>query len=247
MLNTLLPDLNEVIIMIDGDTIINGSMSGLSQLDLNGNPCAMALEAMPYCYHIYSGLGDYELINGGLLLIDLKKWKEIKAEEKILYFLKNKREKNMLTDEDVLSVVFKGQITRISLKYNYLTQYYLYATPFYYRFFGWDKLANKNIFYSLKEMKEARRNAIVFHCIDTFTNRPWYKNNFHPYTKLFDKYLMHTPWKNYEKKKRTLRIGSVIEFYLRRILPRELSKLLYASAVKLYYGVGAKKYYNNTK
>lgn len=243
MLNTLLPDMDDVIIMIDGDTIIDGSISELGEIDLNGNPCAMALEAMPYSYHKYSGLGDGELINGGVLVIDLKKWREAYVEQKVLSFLIEVREKNMLTDEDVISEILKGKIVRIQPRYNYLTQYYLYSNPFYYHYFGWDKLYQQKAFYSLKELKEAGEKAVIYHCIDTFTNRPWHKNNFHPYAKMFDKYLKQTPWSGYVKTKRQMSLRATIEYILRRCLPRQMSKFLYATAVKLYYGVGAKRYY----
>lgn len=243
MLNSLLPGCEDIIIMIDGDTIVNGKVDELINIDLQGKLCAMALEAMPYKYHIHSDLGMNKLINGGLLVIDLKKWKEEEAENKILHFLSQVREKNMLTDEDVLSAVFKDKITTIPPRFNYLVQYYLYSSKFYYKFFGWDRLNDNGVFYSLDELQKARDNAIIYHCIDTFTNRPWQKNNIHPYSKMFDKYLAHTPWKDYKKQTRKMSLKQSVEMLLRRFLPSKLSRFLYACAVNYTYGISAKKYY----
>ena len=246
MLATLLPDCEDVVIMIDGDTIINGKLDYFNHLELNGNPCAMSLESIPENYHRTSGLGDYELYNGGLIAIDVKQWREQKVEEKIIDYLINVRGKNFLTDEDVLSGLFKNQITRIPPEMNFLTPFYIYDSKFYYRMLGWKKLADKGIFYTFDEIKAAREKVVMYHCIDTFTNRPWFSNNVHPYTKLFDKYLAHTPWKDYEKKEKKMSFVEKTEYNLRRLLPKPLSKLEYAVAYKLYYGIGAKRYYKNT-
>ncbi len=242
--NTLLPDYDGRIIIIDADTIINGKVDYLTCMDLCGKPCAMALEAMPISYYHYSKLGNSELANTGLIVIDTKKWSEMQVDNKVINYLKEIREKNMLPDEDIISVVLKNQFARISPEYNYLTQYYMFASNVFYRYLGWDKLNYKGIFYSLDELKNARDNAVIYHCIDTFTNRPWQKNNIHPYSKLFDRYLEHTPWKNYEKKKRKMSLKLSAELFLRRLLPRSLSYFLYAFAVRYTYGVVAKKFYS---
>lgn len=243
MLNSLLPNCDDTIIMIDADTIIDGKIDELINIDLEDKVCAMALDAIPLKYHKYSRLGMNELINGGLLVIDLKKWRTEKAEKKILYFLSNLRSKNMLTDEDVLSLIFKNKIKRIPPHLNYLTQYYLFSNKFYYHFFGWDRLYQAGVFYSLSELYNSNSNAIIYHCIDTYTNRPWFKNNIHPYTYLFDKYLLQSPLNSYSKSVRKMKISNSIEYYLRKILPNKQSKFMYAVALKLYYGIGAKWFY----
>ena len=243
MLNSLIPEDVDRITMIDGDTVIEGKLDYLAALDMEDCALAMALESAPESYHRYSGLGNHDLYNGGLLVVDLKKWKECDAEGKILSFLTNVREKNMLTDEDVLSAVFKGKVKRIPPRFNYLTQYYLYASKFYYRLFGWDKLNSEGAFYSLEELRDARKNTVMYHCIDTFTNRPWFSNNIHPYKLLYEKYYSRTPWRNTIKPKRKMNLLTSMEYHLRKVLPKNLSRLTYAVSVKLYYGIGAKKYY----
>lgn len=245
MLNTLFPDRDDTIIMIDADTIINGSMEHLLDEVDPQSVCSMALEAMPAIYHKYSGLGESELYNGGLIAVNLKRWREENAEDQIVNFLSNVRTKNMLTDEDVISTLFKGKISRISAKYNFLAQYYLYSSDWYYHFFGWDDLSEKGIFYPLNEMQSARENVVMYHCIDTFTNRPWFDNNIHPYKKLFEQYRAHTPWKNMKLPVRKMKPLTKAEYVFRKILPKNMSRLLYAVAVKLYYGIGAKKYYRS--
>lgn len=246
MLNSIFPDSNDRIMMIDADTIVVGKIDALNTFDLDDKPCAMALEAMPISYYRYSGLGMNKLINGGLLIIDLKKWREIHAETQIIDFLTNIREKNMLTDEDVLSVLFKDNFSVIPAKYNCLAQYYFYASKFYYHFFGWNKLYEKGAFYSLDELEDARDNAIILHCIDSHTNRPWHKNNNHPYSKVFDEYLSLTPWKNAEKKVKPMGAVSKFEFFLRNSLPFNVSNFYYAIVLRIYYGIRTKHYYLNS-
>lgn len=247
MLNSLLPNFEDTIIFIDADTVITGSVEELDGLDLEDKVCAMALEAMPLSYYKYSRLGLNELINGGLLVIDLKKWKEEKAEDKILYFLNHVRNKNMLTDEDVLSNLFKGRIKRLPPYLNYLTQYYMFTNKFYYMFFGWDKLSQKNVFYSLSELEQAKNKIAVYHCIDTFSNRPWFSNNCHPFSYLFDQYLAMTPWKDCIKPYKEMTKRRSIEYQIAKKLPVGVFTFLYSIVLRLYYGIGAKKYYSAIK
>lgn len=243
-LNTLLPDCDEKVIFIDADTIVHGKLDGIEDIDLEEKLFAAVLEAMPYEYHLHSRLKNRELINSGFMVIDLKKWREAKAEQKILYFLKEVCDRNMLTEEDVLSKVFYGKVKILSPEFNYLTQYYLYASDFYYRFFGWDKLNKRGVFYSLDEIDKAKQKAVVYHCIDTYTNRPWFSNNIHPYVKLFDRYYYRTPWGNERKTFGKLKLSNSLELVVRRILPHNSSRLFYAVAVKLYYGPKARHYYH---
>lgn len=245
MLNSIFPDRKDTVILIDADTIIIGKIDELNNYDLEGMPCAMALEAMPISYYKHSGLGMNKLINGGLFIIDLKRWREEDAESKIYDFLTNTRGKNMLTDEDVISVLFKDKFSVIPPRYNCLSQYVFYSKEFYYKFFGWNKLNKNNAFYSLDELKDAINDPVILHCIDSHTNRPWHKNNNHPYTSYFDKYLSMTPWNGMEKRSKQMGAVAKIEYFLRNNLPPIISNFYYAIVLKLYYGVGAKRYYNS--
>ncbi len=243
MLNSIFPNCNDRIIMIDADTIVTGNIEALELLDMKDNACAMALEAMPISYYIHSKLGMNKLVNGGLIVIDLKKWSDANAEQKIIDFIVNVREKNMLTDEDVLSAVFKDKISIIPPKYNFLAQYTCYSNKFFYKFFGWKKLYENNAFYSLDDLIEAKNDPVILHCIDMHTNRPWHSNNNHPFSGLFDSYLAKTPWDNSDKNVKSMSMVAKIEFFLRKYLPGRLSDYYYACVLRLYYGIGAKKYY----
>ena len=247
MLNSIFPELNDRMLMIDADTIVVGRIDELADYDLKSYSCAMALEAMPISYYKYSGLGLNKLINGGLLLIDLKRWREEEMEKKIIEFLTIVRDKNMLTDEDVLSKIFNNKFSVISPRFNYLTQYHIFTTKFYYHFFGWNKLYKMGAFYSYEELAEAGSDPVILHCIDSQTNRPWHKNNHHPYSKIFDEYLSMTPWKEADKTIKSMSFIGKIEYFLRNFLPDSISRIYYGVVLKIYYGVGAKRYYSECR
>ncbi len=244
MLNHIFPEMSGRLLMIDGDTIINGRIDYLASYDMKGNVLAAAHEAITYRYRISSGLGCSQLVNGGLLLFDLDKWKSMDMDTRIIDYLQNVRQKNMLTDEDVLSVLLKGKTELIDARFNFLSQYYVFNSRFYYKFFGWDRLNRNGAFYSYDELQMARHKPVILHCIDTFTNRPWHKNNIHPYTKLFDRYLSRTPWKGYTKPERKMAFLQTVEYTLRKYLPKRLSVFMAACGIFLYYGIGAKMYYS---
>lgn len=238
---SFLPESMERIILIDADTIVAGSITDLYSIDLHGHPCAMALEGIHGRYNEICGIGQGELYNGGVLMIDLPKWREKAVEERLFNHLTTVRSNYMLTDEDLISIVLKGDVERLSPKFNYITQFYYYGTSAYFRRFHWDRLGEN--FYTLEELQKAKEDVRIYHCIDTFTSRPWYAGNIHPYNSMYDQYLALTPWNNSSKKPLELKGIAKLEFLLRKNLPGFLSDYMYYVAATLFYTIKAKKYY----
>lgn len=243
LIEKFLPASIERFVVIDADTIIDGDISELATMDLEGHPCAMAFEGVYADYRKISGVGDAALYNTGVIVYDLPIWREKRVEERFVDHLKNVSAHYMLPEEDPISIVLKDDIARIHPKYNFITQFYLYGTKKYFRRFKWDTMGE--YFYTLNEIEEARRDVRIYHCIDTFTNRPWNKNNVHPYTHLYDKYLKKTPWKNVEKKVLKMSVIQTVEYSLRKYFPERISIYIYFCAAYLFYTVGAKKFYTN--
>lgn len=242
MIEKFLPLDVERFILIDADTIVDGDVSKLETMDLQGHPCAMAFEGVHADYRKISGVGDAALYNTGVIIYDLSVWRKKKVEQRFVEHLKNVSAHYMLPEEDPISIVLKDDIAKLHPKYNFIVQFYLYGTSKYFKRFKWNKMG-KN-FYALNEVQEAKADVRIYHCIDTFTNRPWNKNNIHPYTELYDKYLNKTPWSAIEKKELKMSLVQKVEYLLRKYLPHRLSIYMYFCAAYLFYTVGAKKFYD---
>lgn len=245
LISQLLPPEINRFILIDADTIINGDLTELATMELHNHPCAMAFEGIHADYRKYSGIGNFSLYNTGVIVYDLFSWRATKVEERFLYHLKNINAHYMLPEEDPISIILKNDVEYLHPKYNFITQFYLYGTPKYFKRFKWDTM--NRYFYSLDEIQDSQKDVRIYHCIDTFTNRPWNQNNIHPYSNIFDIYLDQTPWKNHQKNKVEMSFVPKIEYTLRKKLPHRLSIYFYYLSAKIYYTIGAKRFYKKRK
>lgn len=191
LVDQLLPKNINRILYIDGDTICRGNLDELFTLDMHGKIIGMAFESTFGIKKKQSlGLENTNYYNAGVLLIDLKKWREDKIGTKIInFFDKEKDRKNFrYNDQDILNCYFKDKIFTLSPKYNYtnaLDRYY------YHDLKAIEKPAK---YYSKDIIKDARKNPIIVHYLGE--ERPWRKYNTHKYRHDYKKYLNMTDWKD---------------------------------------------------
>lgn len=191
----ILPESVEKIIYLDGDTIVRGNLSGLWNTDMEGSVIAGSLAPTKRTRAIET-LGFTEkdgYINAGVLLIDLKRWREEKTGQRIIEYYKEHNGKLYANDQDAINGALRGEIKIISPKYNYYTSYIYYPYRALKKFQAPYKFIPKRVY------DDAKENPVVIHYLGE--ERPWRKGCKHPYQKDFDKYLSMTPWKNMEKDK----------------------------------------------
>ena len=81
--------------------------------------------------------------NGGVILFDMKTWRDQRCEERITDHIKNVRSHYMAPDQDILNIVLKGQIKVLDIKYNLQPFHMVYSFDQYKRFFGQPRYYNK--------------------------------------------------------------------------------------------------------
>ena len=192
LMGKLLPKKVNRLIYLDGDTIVRGSLKSLWNLNLGNNILGMSIEpTVDRKRKADLNLSNRPYYNSGVLLVDLKKWREQNCEQRIIEYYKSKKGLLFAADQDAINGALKNQIKTISPKYNFYNIFYQYN----YRFLS--SLCDYK--YISKEIYTAAvKNPIIIHYLGE--ERPWRIGNKHKYSDDYNYYLDHTPWKgqNYE-------------------------------------------------
>lgn len=198
---SLLPPSVEKVIYIDGDALVLDDISNLWAIDLKEEAVAGVLDCnqQPTHYNRLKIESKKGYINGGVLLINLKYWREHNSE----YLFRQYLERTIpeYADQDVINFVFQDKKMILPLQYN-LTRAYYYKpqfAPFFY--------------YDIKEKLEyARVHPVIVHF--TGEDKPWYKDCLHPMTSEFLKYYGMTAWKEVALKKKPFDLKRIVKSFL---------------------------------
>jgi len=187
----LLPCL-EKILYLDCDIIITGDILELYKTNINnyffaavedygsGNIRLDELDMPPHAKYF----------NSGVMLINLKKWRENNICEKLINYIKKHPERLKLYDQDALNALMWNNYLTIPLKYNY-------TTSLLYKY-------NSNYNNVLKD------NLVIHYAGD----KPWNYFSKNPLNEAYFYYLKKTPWKDI--KYIDLNIKTILgEIYLR--------------------------------
>lgn len=172
-----LPTSWDKLIYLDCDTIILHSLKELWEQQLGQAVVGGVLDAFSYFNYKALCLSDDNiLINSGVLLIDVYKWREYLIEEKIISYIKKYKGYLLQGDQGIINYVLKDYIYQLSLEYNMVEYIYdftyreilLYRKPFKY--------------YTPKQVEKAKNNPVIVHFTTSFaTVRPWEGKSNNPY------------------------------------------------------------------
>lgn len=176
----LIPDLikssTNKIIYLDSDIIVLGDIIKLYNVEID-NYCIAAVkdedQESPLIKEVKQNLQIKEnesYFNAGVLLINLKKWREDKVTQRAFEFIENNPEKIIIYDQDALNYLLHNQCKYIEGTYN--TQ--------------------------LKEESfNPKDKPLILHL--TSENKPWNYNYLNKYGKeQYFYYLKKTPWKHFK-------------------------------------------------
>ena len=115
VIDKLLPETIDKILYLDGDTIVRGNLSELWNTDISEYILAASIEpTVDRERKKQLGLEKLPYYNAGILLINLKKWREEKAGKIILDYYKANDGKLFANDQDALN----GSSLRIFFMYS---------------------------------------------------------------------------------------------------------------------------------
>lgn len=183
-LSEILPRTMNKVLYLDCDMVVRKNILDLWNTNIENVAAAVAPDGMDGLVQLYNRL-EYPMekgyFNAGMMLINLKYWRENGIHERCLNYIKHHYEKIVSHDQDVLNYVLQDSKINVDLTYNF-GESFLYkpeVMQFYYA--------------KYKQMIEKTLHdpAIVHFTI----SKPWKENCMNPFRSLFFKYRNETIWR----------------------------------------------------
>lgn len=220
----ILPASIDKVLYLDSDLIVCNIITDLWNQDVTG----VAVAAVPGVTKANAQPADrlgYDVnkgyFNAGVLLINLKYWRENHLWEQFVKFIRENKGKLVYHDQDVLNYVLQDSKKDLPVRYN-LERAKLFK----------DCYCLKNSPES--EIEQAFYNPVIIHY--TAKDKPWFSNCKHPMKNYFEHYRQLTEWKDAPLGKRTDKLYRRILFHIACIIRRE--KSFYESFFDVKYRKG---------
>lgn len=213
----------------DCDSVIVDKIDSLINEDIDNYYIAAVQDTVSS--YVKSDIGikiDDKYINSGMLIINLKKWREDRIEEKFLNFIKTHNGQVTHHDQGVINGVLNGKIKILHPKFNLMTVIYTMKRKNIYAYYGM-----KEKFYSEEQIDEAISHPIFIHFTPGFTTRPWVNGCKHPKKDIYLAYLKDTPWNKYVCVKDNSKISIRFINWIYTNLPFNIANALSSTITKL--------------
>lgn len=210
-ISSILPSNIDRVLYFDCDTVIIDKIDELWNQDIEDCYVAGVSDTVSSTTKSAVGIsGEENYINSGMLLINLKRWREENIQDKFIKFIDSNKGSVTHHDQGVINGVLCKKSKVLNPKFNLMTVYYIMKREDIISYYGID-----NEFYSDEVINESLRNPVYIHFTPGFTTRPWIKGCKHPKRQVYLDYLDKTPWKNsrLEKDKSKLRIKIINWIY----------------------------------
>lgn len=178
-LPSLLPEIDKII-YLDCDTIVCSDLSDLFNIDINNFALAGVLDINKKMLK-----KNPKYFNSGVLLINLKYWRENNIEEQLLQYTKDNIDNITLGDQEILNRFLAGKTKIIEDIWNIQSSNFTNRSSY----------AN---------------NPKIIHFVAK--NKPWSGNSYSFHKNEYFKYLQLTPWKLNENDLRTALKSTAISY-----------------------------------
>jgi lipopolysaccharide biosynthesis glycosyltransferase len=160
----------EKVLYLDSDIVVNDDIAELFNIDITSYSMA-AVETPFFNRHKELSMDRRaSYFNAGVLVINLKYWRENNISDKVITFITDNPDSILYHDQDGMNAILFDKWLGIDSTWN-LTSQLLY----------------------LGKLNDTK-NANIIHY--TEASKPWHLLNNHPYKNEYEKYLAMTPWKD---------------------------------------------------
>ena len=190
----LLPKSVDRIIYLDCDIVVNGSLQEWWGFPIEGFALGAVYQSHDHSDCNLQGIGPHAYsrlniprecgyFNAGVLLMNLKYWRENKVTERLFDFIRNHSDLTHAHDQDTLNAVLYNETAILDPTWNYRECF----------FDGKDYTYPQKVNYTVP-----LDNPIVVHFVSK--PKPWQRYSKHPLRKLYYQYLENTPFKGFHPK-----------------------------------------------
>lgn len=174
LLQDLLPEVDKVI-YLDCDLICRSSLLPLYQENMGSDWIRGVIDIDHAKHTVRLDIQNY--ICAGVLLLNLRAWRENEVEQKCMDFIRDHADRIVLHDQDVLNVVCQECLS--------------YLAP------TWNAQACDTRLGRDSGFNELAKTANIIHFIGG--RKPWHPGCRHPFRKEYFRYLRMTPYRDFEK------------------------------------------------
>lgn len=229
-LTDIVPEHIDRVIYLDSDTLIEDSLEELWNINFEDCYLAGVDDCLSSSYRNLVDLrAEGVYCNSGVLLINLKKWREENMGTKFAEILRQNNGYFLFNEQSVLNSVFEEKIKILPQQYNVNSLIYL---------FSYDELMKLrrpyHFSYTPEECETAREHPIITHFTGNFyvLRRPWIENSDHPHKDAFLKYYRLTPWSDEPLMSAdSVKVGKV------SLICKKLPRKIMISSVSFLYNV----------
>jgi len=200
----ILPVNVEKVLYLDCDLLILDDLSELWDTNIDSYSLAGVIDFptfMPETYQKLKYPDNFSYVNAGVLLINLKYWRENDVLNKLLNYTTNNFDNIDRKDQDIINGALYDSIRLLPIRYNM------------HNFFFW---RNCNAHQYQGQVKEALTKPAIIHF--TTSMKPWLKVSVHPMTEIYREYKSLSPWKDVPITWGNLTMKRKIRYYKRVIL-----------------------------
>lgn len=212
------------LIYIDSDTLIQGSLMSLCDLDFQENAIACVIDSLSFESVKRLGITeDIYYYNAGVMIFNFKYFR--KNEDfysNMIEHLKENIERYLVNDQDLLNDYFRGKILKLLPKYNLQGIHYMYTEKQYFSVYG------KYPYYQPEDIKDAREDTKIIHFFRVLGDYPWVKNNYHPIKGKFNQWKSKSYWKDMPE----IEVKRKLVFRIERVLYRCMPKRFFLQLFK---------------
>lgn len=166
---SLLPEELSKLLYLDSDILILKNIRLLYEIELEDNIIGAVTDVFNKSYKEALGLNLHDkMFNNGVMLIDLKKWREQTIEEKLLVKLEEFKGNPIQADLGLLNSILYNKYLELHPRFNMMTCFYDFS---YEELMTFKKPGS---YYSKDLIENGKREVVLRHFTTSFSSeRPW--------------------------------------------------------------------------
>lgn len=221
LIGRYLPKDIDKVLYLDCDTMIVSSLEELWNIDLSKCTFAACLDAFSPLYSKKIGLSrNATLINSGVLMINVARWRFNNYESYAIDILREKNGEMPQGDQGLLDILCQNDLIILKPRFNCVTGYFEFSYRDWLRYRKPSKRYEAT--YTEKVISSDLVNPVIIHFTSSFLqNRPWYNSSIHPYKDKWNSILQNSSMRmNTNQKENQLK-----KIY--KFLPHQISILIF--------------------